>query len=182
MVYSLSDLLVKMGAPEVSEKGRVEWHYFDKKRNDIAGFAEIRLEAEGLRLIAELTHIRENYEDDEGRMHDLYVESFFLQANRVAGNRYKVVKIGFDGDAYDGPQKSVIELGLSIFHSRALDINILMVQQMFNKQDILDAVPAEPSGLMKAAIAARRRIEEERAPAQHQCIIIPFPVRQRNLA
>jgi hypothetical protein len=137
MIYTLNDLLMKMGAPEVKEKNHIRWHYFDRVNNEIAGFAEIRLIDGGQRLIAELQHLRHNYEDDTGKVHSTYTESFYLHAEKT-GTRYKVTKIAFDEEEYPHPQKSVIELGLSIFHARALDISILMVEQAFNKQDILN--------------------------------------------
>ena len=50
MMYLLDDLLAKMGAPDLKEKGRLEWFYFDPVRQDIGGAAEIRFEAGGERL------------------------------------------------------------------------------------------------------------------------------------
>lgn len=139
MMYALNDLLMKMGAPETKDKGQMRWHYFDKTNSDIAGFAEVTLIDGGTRLVAELQHLRHDYEDEMGRVHASYSESFYMHAERT-GSQYKVTKIAFDGDEYAHPQKSVIELGLSLFHSRALDISILMVEQAFNKQDILRPV------------------------------------------
>ncbi|MBI3441710.1 MAG: hypothetical protein HY052_07945 [Proteobacteria bacterium] len=136
MMYALNDLLTKMGAPETKDKGHMRWHYFDKDNNEIAGFAEVTLLEGGKRLVAELQHLRHNYEDEMRQVHDQYSESFYMHAERT-GMHYKVTKIAFDGEEYAHPQKSVIELGLSLFHSRALDISILMVEQAFNKQDIL---------------------------------------------
>ena len=84
MMYALNDLLMKMGAPEVKTRGHIEWHYFDRKDNALAGFTEIRLVAGGEHLIAELKHIKENYEDDTGTLHRTYTESFYLYAERAA--------------------------------------------------------------------------------------------------
>ncbi len=138
MMYRLDELLSKMGAPEVKEKQHIEWHYFDKSKTDLAGYAEIRLEAQGERLVAELKRARENYEDDHGNLHAHFVETFHLTAERTARpDHYRVTRIAFDGDVYDVPGKPIIELGLSVFHARALDISILMVEQAFNKDDIL---------------------------------------------
>src|SRR5215210_7261202 len=106
MMYALNDLLLKMGAPEARERGRIEWHYFDKVKNGLAGFAEIRLEAGGERLIAEMKHIKENYEDDAGKMHPVYTESFYLYAERTArAGYYRINKISLDGEDYNNPQK-----------------------------------------------------------------------------
>src|SRR5437868_2536247 len=133
-MYTLHDLLTKMGAPETKEKGHMGWHYFDRATQEITGFAEIRLS--GQALVAELKHLRHNYEDDMGQVHPIYTENFYLHAEKT-GARFKVTKVAFDGEEYAHPSKAIIELGLSIFHARALDISILMVEQAFNKQDIL---------------------------------------------
>ena len=158
MIYTLDELLMKMGAPEAKEKGSLRWHYFDRANNETSGFAEIRLIDGGRHLIAELRHLRHDYEDDAGKTHPIYTESFYLHAER-SGTRYKVTKIAFDGEEYSSPQKSIVELGLSIFHARALEISILMVEQVFNKQDILFPViderpqfrniPARVKGVLK---------------------------------
>lgn len=140
MIYELQDLLKKMGAPEVREKGGISWHYFAADKTRIAGAAEIRLQNGGEHLIAELKHIRENVEDDNGINHPVYVDSFFLSAERTARpGHYRIIQIAYDGETYDNPRQAVIELGLGIFHARALDISVRMVEQTFNKQDILDA-------------------------------------------
>lgn len=133
MIYTLNDLLMKMGAPETKERGSIRWHYFDRSAADIGGFAEVRLLDGGSALVAELKHWRQGEEE---------AESFYLQARR-SGERYEVTKISFDGADYDHPPKSVIELGLSLFHARALHISILMVEQAFNRQDILRPVVDE---------------------------------------
>lgn len=139
MIYDLQSLLLKMGAPEVREKGDISWHYFDAAKNRIAGAAEIRLEAGGERLIAELKHIRENVEDDNGKTHPVYVDSFFMAAERTARpGHYRIIRMAFDGEVYDKPKQNIVELGLGIFHARALDISLRMVEQTFNKQDILE--------------------------------------------
>lgn len=172
-MYSLKDLLIKMGAPEVRERGRVHWHYFDKERQDIAGSAEIRLDDDGHTLVAELKHLRPDYEDDNGRIHTLFTETFHMRAIRSGKDKFKVQEIGFDGEIYHDPQKPVIELGLSIFHARALDISILMVEQAFNRQEMLDPLSdvEEPANSVWSEAAA---------PAQNQAsaVIVPFPVRK----
>jgi hypothetical protein len=175
MMYSLHDLLIKMGAPEAREKGRMEWHYFDRKKNALAGFAEIRLEAGGERLVAEMSHVRENHTDDDGKHHAEYTESFYFHAERTARpGHYRVTRISLDGDDYSHPQKGIVELGLSVFHARALDISVRMVEQVFNKQDILTPQPsAEP--LLKT-----RKLMSEMRPAplpekkESWGVVIPF--------
>jgi len=173
MIYTLNDLLIKMGAPEVREKNHMHWHYFDKASREIAGFAQICLIDDGHRLIAELQHLRHDYEDDAGRTHPVYNESFYLHAER-AGTRYKVTKIAFDGDEYPHPQKSVIELGLSLFHARALDISILMVEQSFNKQDILHAAISERSPFKNIPLQAKNAFKKEEAWG----VVVPFRPRR----
>jgi len=170
MMYALNDLLMKMGAPEARERGRIEWHYFDKQKNGLAGYAEIRLEAGGERLIAEMKHIKENYEDDTGKLHPVYTESFYLYAERTArAGYYRVNKISLDGDDYANPQKGVIELGLSVFHARALEISIRMVEQVFNKQDIVERAP-DPAPIFKATFTPPRPPEQK----QEWGVVIPF--------
>lgn len=140
MMYKLEELLTKMGAPEVKEKGQIRWHYFDRQHDEVGGFAEVRLLDGGAALVAEMKHLHypaagEQDENSPG----LYNETLYLHARRN-GARYEVTKIAFDGEEYAQPQKPVIELGLSLFHARALDISILMVEQAFNKQDIVQPV------------------------------------------
>lgn len=176
MIYDLQSLLSKMGAPEVREKGDISWHYFDAAKNRIAGAAEIRLEAGGERLIAELKHIRENVEDDNGKTHPVYIDNFFMAAERTARpGHYRVIRMAFDGDVYDKPKQNIVELGLGIFHARALDISLRMVEQTFNKQDILEppvtsthvpakkpAAPVKPSAA--ASTATSSSLLRQRAP------------------
>lgn len=138
MMYALEDLLKKMGAPEVGDKGYIHWRYFDG--GELAGSAAVNLS--GGRLIAELKHMRRDYEDDAGRMHPVYAESIYLHAER-SGDRYRVTKLALDGEEYSYPQKALVELGLSIFYARCLDISIRMIEQSFNKEDILCPVVDE---------------------------------------
>ncbi|MBI1215256.1 MAG: hypothetical protein GC185_05480 [Alphaproteobacteria bacterium] len=172
MIYALNDLLMKMGAPEVKRRGRIEWHYFDRRDDALAGFAEIRLGAGGEHLIAELKHIRENYEDDKGAFHRTYTESFYLYAERMAdGAHYRIKKICFDGEEYADPAKGVIELGLSLFHARALDISIRMIEQTFNKQDITDAKEEEAAKTGLPAFAPPAALKRDAAEFS---VVIPF--------
>lgn len=139
MIYHLRELLKKMGAPDLGDKRRLEWYYFDKARNQLAGFAEIRLEAGGEFLVAELKRYQDNHIDDNGKKHDRFEESFFLYAERTArADHYRVTRMSFDGEDYGHPTKPIIELGLGVFHARALDISIRMVEQTFNKGDMLE--------------------------------------------
>ncbi len=142
MIYHLRELLKKMGAPDLGDKRRLEWYYFDKARNQLAGFAEIRLEAGGEFLVAELKRYQDNHTDDNGQKHARFEENFFLYAERTARpDHYRITRLTFDGEDYGHPTKPIIELGLSVFHARALDISIRMVEQTFNKDDVLE--PAE---------------------------------------
>lgn len=177
MMYRLEELLAKMGAPEVKERQHIEWHYFDKNKNDLAGYADIRLEAGGERLVAELKRTRENYEDDHGNMHAQFVETFHLIAERTARpGHYRIARIAFDGDVYEAPQKAIIELGLSVFHARALDISIRMVEQTFNKDDILTPA-AEPTRQLKFSdFFVKKEAPKMKAPSN----VVPF--RQKRFA
>ncbi|MEZ0262097.1 MAG: hypothetical protein ACAH80_13900 [Alphaproteobacteria bacterium] len=175
MMYSLHDLLLKMGAPEAREKGRMEWHYFDRKKNALAGFAEIRLEAGGERLVAEMRHIRENHTDDNGRTHAEYTESFYFHAERTARPaHYRVTKISLDGDDYSQPQKAIVELGLSVFHARALDISVRMVEQVFNKQDILTPPPSADITPKMRKLAAASAPQKPLPKKEEWGVVIPF--------
>ena len=148
MMYHLHDLLKKMGAPELKSRPRLDWYYFDKTRNGLAGFAEIRLEAGGEFLVAELKRYSENHIDDDGKRHDVFEESFFMYAERTARpDHYRITRISFDGEDYGHPTKPIIELGLGVFHARALDISIRMVEQSFNKDDMLQPVTPEPANV-----------------------------------
>ncbi len=173
MMYSLQDLLAKMGAPEVKEKGQMRWHYFDAETGELSGFAEIRLIEGGKRLIAELSHARHNYEDDTGRFHQSYTESFYLHAEKT-GISYTVTKIAFDGEEYAQPQKAIVELGLSIFHARALDISILMVEQAFNKQDILHASADDAPRFSGVPVRRKAQPAPAAAPRESWGVVIPF--------
>lgn len=174
MIYTLNDLLVKMGAPDVVEKNTIEWHYCDRESGNVAGFAHIRLEAGGERLIAELKQLHENFEDDDGKVHAHFEESFYFYAERAARpDHYRVTRIAFDGDDYSNPSKAITELALSVFHSRALDISIRMVEQIFNKQDIVE--PSQKERIPFAGFAARRAEGLKSSFGT----VIPFPVRKR---
>jgi hypothetical protein len=176
MIYKLDDLLTKMGAPEVQEKNRIEWHYFDKAHSDLAGYAEVRLEAGGQRLVADLKHMRENYEDDHGNIHAQFEETFHLVAERAGPERYRIARVAFDGASYSDPPRAVTELALSIFHARALDISILMVEQAFNKMDITDvAEEAEFPAHGRRAIFSRLDSVPQRA---NFGVVIPFRPRE----
>lgn len=135
MTYALTELLAKLGAPEVEETEHVRWTYFKKENTEIGGFAEIRLEDDGRRLVAELRHWKENIEDDDGVLHCALRESFYLHAIGLADHgRFRVTKIAFDGEDYTHPESGIVELGLSIFHSRALEISIKMTEEKFKKK------------------------------------------------
>lgn len=173
-MYTLNDLLTKMGAPEIKEKGALRWHYFDKARRDIAGFAEIRLMDGGARLVAELLHTRRNHRDEDGVFHAEYQESFFLHAERRAAY-FVVTKIAFDGAEYGHPDRRIVELGLSLFHSRALDISILMLEQAFNKQDMLEEKPIDPYASLKQV----PRLPERPVQKETFGVVIPFRPRRQ---
>ena len=162
MMYTLDELLSKMGAPETKEKGQIRWHYFDKKSDSVGGFAEVRILDGGDSLVAEMKHMRPRTDNDEGGSDSLvYTESLYLYARRT-GARYSVTKVAFDGEEYPHPQRAIIELGLSIFHARALDISILMVEQAFNRQDIVRPVIDERSQLKGVPVRTKAPLEKER--------------------
>lgn len=179
MIYHLHELLTKMGAPEVREKLRLQWHYCDADTGAVAGFADIRLEAGGERLVAELQAVRND--DEQAQSPDHAAEDrFYLMAERTARpNYFRVLHIGFDGETYTRPSRGVVELGLSLFHAKALDISIRMVEQTFNKQDMLEDTRDEmvqPSRLMSPI-----RLQGTAKPAAETFgVVIPF--RPRSVA
>lgn len=180
MLYAINDLLQKMGAPEAKERGRIEWHYFDAVKKNLEGFAEIRFEAGGERLVAEMKQIKKNYEDDAGKLHPVYTESFYLYAERTArAGYYRVTKISLDGEDYNNPQKGVIELGLSVFHARALDISIRMMEQVFNKQDILEPV-IDPMPKFRDLFASQKPAQAPVPPLKREEWGVVIPFRPRN--
>jgi hypothetical protein len=186
MMYTLEELLTKMGAPEAKEKGQMRWHYFDRASGEskngseaaqeMGGYAEVRLLDGGEALVAEMKQMRNVAVDDGAQGSEkLYSESLYLYARR-SGNRYTVTKIAFDGEEYPNPRKSIIELGLSIFHARALDISILMVEQAFNRQDIV--IPAtEPAPLAKFASMVMPPQKEVKKEAWG--VVVPFRPRAK---
>jgi len=186
MMYTLEELLSKMGAPEAKEKGQMRWHYFDKAsdRNkngseaadETGGYAEVRLLDGGEALVAEMKQMRNVAVDDGAQgTEKLYSESLYLYARRT-GNRYSITKIAFDGEEYANPRKSIIELGLSIFHARALDISILMVEQAFNRQDIV--IPTGESAPLPSfssiVMPAKKEVKKE-----EWGVVVPFRPRAK---
>jgi hypothetical protein len=163
MIYTLDELLMKLGAPEVAERKNMSWHYFVPRKEHLAGHASVRLEADGEYLVAEMHHVREDVMDDDGEIHVSKTESFYLYAERTARpGHYRINELAFDGDAYPKPSKSVAELALSIFHARALDISIRMVEQEFNKQDIMN--PKDEAPQRRPALGAsfvQRALQEK---------------------
>lgn len=175
MIYHLNELLTKMGAPEAREKPRLEWYYFDDTGSAIAGYADIRFDLGGERLVAELKAPRTADEIDispDAATHD----RFHMVAERTARPFYfRITEMTFDGETYTRPSKAVIELGLSLFHAKALDISIRMVEQSFNKEDMLEVKDEDPrKGLRN--IPVRRRMDK---PAENFGVVIPF--RPRNM-
>lgn len=186
MIYDLDTLLLKLGAPDVKEKGRLSWHYFDDAKKDLAGAAEIRLEDGGERLIAELKHIRTNYEDDNGGIHAKHTDTVYFAAERTARpGHYRVTKLVFDGEEYEKPRQSVIELALSIFHAKALEISLSMVEQALHKQEITARAETEarPQGLRKFLTPALNTAEKTSTRAEsHGGVVVPFRPRTQMRA
>lgn len=132
MNYELTALLNKMGVPDLMERKSIRWSYADDLDPSVHGFAEVRLESSDRFLTAELRHHRKNFEDDLGIIHPFHAESFYLQARRVDdSSQFRISLLSFDGRTYDLRQSAMIELGLSLFHGRAVDISTRMVEQKF---------------------------------------------------
>jgi hypothetical protein len=181
MIYDLDTLLLKLGAPDVREKKALSWYYFDEAKKDLAGAAEIRLEAGGERLIAELKHIRANFEDDAGDIHSKHTDTVYFAAERTARpGHYRVTKLVFDGEDYENPRQSVIELALSIFHAKALEISMRMLDHAKMKQEILST-----PGTEIATPQLRKFLtppQEAQIPQQAAMgVVIPFRPREKPL-
>jgi len=176
MMYVLKDLLIKMGAPDVEARQPLRWQYFCD-RGQTAGFAEVALIEKGERLVAELRHVHENYEDEDGSFHPTYTETFYLHALR-RGSLYQVTKVAFDGDEYTHPEANVVELALSLFHARALSISIRMVEQAFNKEDILAETAAAP-GVRFQHVPVRKKTTVR---AASWGVVVPFPAARARRA
>ncbi len=145
MDYELSALLNKMGVPDLEERKSMRWTYADDMDPSIHGFAEARLESNGRFLTAELRHHRKDYEDDLGIIHPFHAESFYLQARRIEdSNTFRISLLSFDGRTYDLRQSAMIELGLSLFHGRAVEISTRMVEQKFDLVRDEMKKPAKP--------------------------------------
>ncbi len=150
MNYELAALLNKMGVPDLAERQSIKWAYTDALDPGIHGFAEVRLEGNGKFLTAELRHHRKNYEDDLGILHPFHAENFYLQARRIdETDVFRITLLSFDGRTYDLRQSAMIELGLSLFHSRAVEISTKMVEQRF---DLVRDEMKRPARQMKQAV------------------------------
>ncbi len=173
MIYHLHELLTKMGAPEAREKERLEWYYFDPETQEMAGYADIRIDMGGERLVAELKAPRTCAEALNSP--DLAAEDrFYMVAERTARPHYfRISEISFDGETYTRPSKAVIELGLSLFHARALDISIRMIEQSFNKEDMLEHKETTASGFRNVPIR-RRADTTAKKPVETFGVVIPF--------
>lgn len=190
MIYALHDLLLKMGAPELREKNRIEWFYFNPQTKELGGQAEIRFLDGGEILVAEI------------READKAEPSFSLVAERTARPaHYRIACLHFDGETYERPSKAIVELGVSLFHARALDISIRMIEQSFNKEDMLDKKEPQrpiraPAGFQANFFAKKPRARKQAAgnntapapaptaaaPAESFGVVVPFRPRQTPAA
>jgi hypothetical protein len=95
-----------------------------------------------------------------------------------------VTRIAFDGENYGHPTKPIIELGLSVFHARALDISIRMMEQSFNKMDMLSAddapaknplsAKAKGQTLAQGFAAVEKAARSEGVTAESFGVVVPF--------
>lgn len=179
MDYDLIHLLKKLGVPEVAEDGAVRWHYMEASDPEIGGFADARLEARGRILTVELRHMRKFYEDDNGLIHASYTEEFLLKARRLGtSNMYRVMLVAFDGNDYDPADTAMIELGCSIFHSRALEISTIMTERAFGAV----SEEYEAGGEDDPAEILRKRFEASHSSTKNTDeswgVVVPFRPRK----
>lgn len=169
MSYSLTELLAKLGAPEVEETEHVRWSYFKTKNTEIAGFAEIRLEDDGQRLVAELRHWKQDTTGNHDPDTDRAWESFYLHAVRpTPDGRFTVTRLSFDDEDYTYPAKAIVELGASVFHARALEISIQMMEQAFRQQGKEKAPQTNRSTLATAMLGDRNVVPFASRVLYHQ--------------
>ena len=136
MDYTLHEISEKMGVPEFPEREEMLYYYNDTENANLGGHGEIRLEDRDRLLTASLYHKRENYEDDNGIVHKTYEETVQINACRLgSSDTFRIVHMEIDGKPQSPTDPAMVELGLAIFHSRMVDINIGMVEQTFGILD-----------------------------------------------
>ena len=147
----------------------------DTRDHDIGGFADVRLEQNGRSLTVELRHWKKNFEDDNGDIKAHHTESFLLTARRIGNSDlFRITELSFDGTQYDPNDVGMIELGCSIFHARAVEINTLMVEQKFK------ALEKEMAENTEATEHLKKRFQsslEEKAQ-EIWGIVVPFQPRK----
>lgn len=130
MRYTLSTLLKKMGIFEDLAPGMLlPFEYEEDSRYAVGGFAEIRLSEDGRVLTAELQHWKEPELDDydpgfEDELLGRLTETFFMRAIKIGETgHFAVMTLSVDGEDYFDPNnEGLIELGLSIFHARIVEL------------------------------------------------------------
>jgi hypothetical protein len=175
MDYDLKELLHKMGVPELTEKNAVKWHYMDTTDQDIGGFADVRLDVYSRFLTVELRHWKKDFKNDDGHIEARHTESFLLKARRLgSSDLFRITELIFDGTEHDPKSSAMVELGCSIFHARAVEINTLMVEQRFK------ALEKEMNTPICATDRLKKRFQsslEEKAQ-QVWGIVVPFQPRK----
>lgn len=152
MEYSLYDLMTRLGVgQEVTFNRPARWSYTDPEQKGVGGFAEVRFDVSETVLTIELRHWKGAHKTDIGLMNDRRVETIFVEAMRSGdSDNFSVSVMILDGDVYEVFDESLLDLVLSIFRSRAIEINMKMVEQKFKCKatsisEILDHLPA-PQG------------------------------------
>lgn len=176
MVYRLQELLTRLGAPDTLEKDHVEWHYFDAQGFDLAGCAEVRMEASGGRLVAEIRHSHQEREDDQGLFDAQFTQAFYMSAVLIGRDMYTITKIRLNGREYLHPSRAVVDKGFDIFHARASTFNATQVDQSSKTDD--KSVPSSAfDPLCRRAMFSRMM---PAAPLCHETfgVVIPFRPRQ----
>ncbi|TVQ83467.1 MAG: hypothetical protein EA357_06005 [Micavibrio sp.] len=187
MDYTLRELSQKMGFEAFDETGERLYYYNRPENSKLGGFAEIRLEEEGNMFSASLYHCRGNYEDDSGAIHKDFEESVEIRATRVGEDRYRIIYMELDAAKQPANNAAMAELGMSIFHSRIVDIQDGMAAQSFGTA--MDSISRrddryeEQAGIQSAAIAAvEAAFRDNKAMTQKDTasggIVIAFPGRR----
>lgn len=133
MKFLKTDILNKLNAAGASKNRSIRWQYNDEQKPGRHGFAQVRFEHGERFLVAEATHWGKEidmYKFDDFEIEDMdkvnRPETFELRAFRNwMTDEYEIIALTVDGEDYPVNDTGMIELALSIFLSRADEIETL---------------------------------------------------------
>lgn len=148
MEYPLHEIMSRLGVgQEVSFERPARWSYADCENKGVGGFAEVRFDTSQSVLTIELRHWKAAHKTEIGLMNERRVETIFVEALRIEGSDdFSISVMILDGEVYEVFDDSLLDLVLSIFRSRAIEINMKMIEQRFKCRatsigEILDHLP-----------------------------------------